>query len=124
MTTTTRFAFVVEYVADVSAAKRYYVDVLGLEVERDNPAFVQFRDSAGAGFAIAGDQPLGGRDERELYWAVDAAEAAFDELSGNAEISLPLKQMPFGKVFGVKGPAGQSHYLIEFAQNRPSQRVG
>jgi hypothetical protein len=29
--------------------------------------------------------------------------------------------MPFGKVFGVKGPAGQPRYLLELAQDRPSQ---
>ena len=102
-------------------AKRFEVRIR--TVERDSPTFVQFKDANGARFAIASDKPLGVGGERELYWVVDDAEAAFDELAGKAEINLPLKQMPFGKVFGAKGPAVQPRYLIEFAQNRPGQRV-
>jgi hypothetical protein len=57
----------------------------------------------------------------EVYWVVEDAEAAFKELSQKGEISLPLKQMPFGKVFGIQDPSGQPQYLIEFAKVRPSQ---
>jgi extradiol dioxygenase family protein len=38
----TRFGFAIEYVEDIEAAKRFYVDVLGLEVQREAPQFVQF----------------------------------------------------------------------------------
>jgi catechol 2,3-dioxygenase-like lactoylglutathione lyase family enzyme len=123
MTTKPQFGFALEYVSDIEAVKRFYVDVLGLEVEREAPTFVQFKDRAGDNFAIASDEALGGTRELELYWLVDDAEAAFAELSSKAEVSLPLKQMPFGKVFGVRDPAGQPRYLIELAQNRPSRRV-
>lgn len=123
MSTRARFGFVLEYVSDVEAAKRFYVDVLGLAVERVHPTFVQLRDPAGARFAIASDESLTGKDERELYWVVDDAEAAFAELSRKAEVSLALTQKPFGKVFGVTGPTGQPHFLIEFARERPSQQV-
>jgi catechol 2,3-dioxygenase-like lactoylglutathione lyase family enzyme len=123
MTGKPQFGFIVEYVPDIEAAKRFCVDVLGLEVEREHPTFVQFRDQAGATFAIASDEPLGGSGEPELYWLVDDAESAFDALSRKAEVSLPLKQMPYGKVFGIKDPAGQPHYLLEFARDRPSRRV-
>jgi catechol 2,3-dioxygenase-like lactoylglutathione lyase family enzyme len=118
-----RFAFPVEYVADLEAAQRFYIDVLGLEVERDSPTFVQFKDQAGHYYAIATDEPLSGHRELELYWLVDDAEAAFAELSRKGVVSLPLKQMPFGEVFGVKDPDGQPQYLLELAQNRPSRRV-
>lgn len=40
MTATPRFGFALEYVTDVEAVKRFYVDVLGLEVEREHPTFV------------------------------------------------------------------------------------
>ena len=118
-----RFGFTLEYVSDIEAAKRFFVDVLGLEVERVHPTFVQFRDRDGATFAISSEEPMGGRDNRELYWLVDDAETAFRDLSQRAEVCLPLKQMPFGKVFGIKDPAGQPHYLVEFVQNRPSRPV-
>lgn len=122
MTGTPRFAFALEYVSDLEAAKRFYVDVLGLEVEREAPVFIQFKDQAGARFAIASDAPLSGERGLELYWRVDDAEAAFRELAPKAEVGLSLTQMPFGTVFGLKDPAGQPQYLVEFAQNRPSER--
>ncbi len=123
MTIKPRFGFALENVPDIEAAKRFYVEVLGLEVERDHPTFVQFKEQAGARFAIASDESLSGRHEPELYWLVDDAETAFRELSQKAEITFPLKQMPFGKVFGIKDPLGQPRYLMEVAQDRPSRQV-
>lgn len=123
MAITSRFAFALEYVTDVEAVKRFYVDVLGLEVEREHPTFVQFKDQAGVNYAIASDESLGGSNELELYWLVDDVEAAYRELSGKVEVSVPLRQLPYGKVFGIKDPSGQPHYLLEFARDRPSQRV-
>ena len=123
MTIKPQFGFALEYVSDIEAVKRFYVDVLGLEVEREHPVFVQFKDPAGSHFAIASDESLSGSRDLELYWLVEDAEAAFRELSPRAEVSRPLEQMPFGKVFGLKDPAGQPRYLIELAQNRPSRRV-
>ena len=115
-----RFAFALEYVPNVEPVKRFCTDVLGLEVEREAPTFVQFRH---AGFALTSDESMDGSRDPELWWLVDDAEAAFGELSRRAEVSMPLRQMPFGKCFGIKDPAGQPHYLLELAQNRPSQPV-
>jgi catechol 2,3-dioxygenase-like lactoylglutathione lyase family enzyme len=118
MSTAPRFGFALEYVEDVEAARRFYVDVLGLAVERTHPTFIQFDR-----FAIASDERLGGRDEPELYWLIDDAEAAFRELSQKADVTLPLTEKPFGKVFAIKGPTGRPCYLLELAGNRPSQAV-
>lgn len=118
MSSKPRFGFVVEYVSDIEASKRFYVDVLGLEVERHHPAFVQFET-----FAIASDEPMAESGEPELYWLVTDAEAAYQELSGEVEVSLPPTQKPFGKVFGVKDPDGRPRYLLELAKDRPSQRA-
>jgi len=115
---TPRFGFVLEYVSDIETAKQFYVEVMGLEVERDHPTFVQFNS-----FAIASDQPLGRTGEPELYWLVDDAEAAFSELSAKAEVSMPLKQLPFGKVFAINDPKGRQWFLVELARDRPSQAV-
>ena len=111
-----KFGFIVEYVTDIESAKRFYVETLGLEVERYHPTFVQFDR-----FAIASDESMSDAREPEVYWLVDNAEAAFSEFSSKAEISLPLKQMPFGKVFAIKDPNGRPRYLVELSQNRPSQ---
>ncbi len=120
-----RFGFPLEYVSDVETAKPFFVDVLGLEVERDHPTFVQFKAGDGARYAIASDQPMdpAAAARTELWWVVDDAEAAFREMSSRAEVSLPLRQMPFGTCFGIKDPAGQVHYVLEFAPARPSREL-
>jgi catechol 2,3-dioxygenase-like lactoylglutathione lyase family enzyme len=118
MTNRPRFGFVVEYVTDIEAAKDIYVNVLGLEVERYSPMYIQFEH-----FAIASDESMSGNRERELYWLVEDAEAALRDLSGKADVSMPLKQMPFGKVFGIKNLDGQPLYLLELSKDRPSQVV-
>jgi len=123
MTSTPRFGFALEYVSDIEATKQFYVDVLGMRVEREHPVFVQFTDQGGASYAIASDEAMSTDAELELYWLVDDAEATFKDVSGKADIAMPVTQKPFGKVFAVKDPAGQVRYLIELAQNRPSQRV-
>ena len=114
-----RFGFVVEYVKDVAAARRFYVEVLGLRVEREHPAYVQFEH-----FAVAGDAPMAGGGEPELYWLVDDAERALRELPPGTEVSLPLTQVPFGRVFAVRDPDGQPCHLLELAARRPSTAVG
>ena len=117
MSAPTEFGFVVQYVKDIAAARRFYESTLGLRVQRSHPTFVQFDK-----FAIASDQPMAGKGEPELYWLVENAEAAFAALSGKAEVCLPLKQQPFGKVFGIRDPDGQPRYLLELAKNRPSRQ--
>lgn len=114
-----RFGFVVEYVKDIQAAKRFYEDVMGLKAERVHPTYVQFEH-----FAIASDAPMaGGGGAREIYWLVPDAERAFRALSAVAEIVLPLEQRPFGTVFGVSDPDGQPQFLLQLAVNRPSRPV-
>jgi predicted enzyme related to lactoylglutathione lyase len=114
-----KFGFVLYYVDDIEAAKRFYVEVLGLQVQRYAPTFVQFEN-----FAIASDEAMNDSRAPEVYWVVPDAEAALAELAHGAEIDMPLREMPFGKVFAVKDPAGHSLYLLEFARNRPSQPAG
>jgi len=123
MAVSPRFGFVVEYVADMDAARRFFVEVLGLTIEREHPTFVQFVDPAGVRCAIASDEPLEPGNQRELYWLVADAEAAYRELAQRALIRVPLKTMPYGQVFGVQNPVGQVHYLLELAANRPSRPV-
>jgi predicted enzyme related to lactoylglutathione lyase len=112
------FGFALEYVKDIEAAKRFYVDVVGLKAERVHPRFVQF-----PGFAISSDEAMSGGKERELYWLVDDAADAFVQMSKHSEVTMPVKQMPFGKVFGIKGAAGQPLYVCQLAADRPSQKA-
>lgn len=116
MTQPPRFGFAIHYVTDIQAARRFYNETLGLKLERQAPTFVQF-----GSFAIASDESMTGKRETELYWLVDDAERALGELSSQTKVTMPLKQLPFGKVFGVKDPSGNTCYLLELAANRPSK---
>jgi predicted enzyme related to lactoylglutathione lyase len=118
MTDTPEFGFIIEYVTDIEAARRFYVDVIGLEVQRVSPVFIQFEH-----FAIASDASMSGTRDPEVYWLVDDVAAAFADLSPKTEITMPLKALPFGQVFGIKGPSGKPLYLLEFSKDRPSQAV-
>jgi predicted enzyme related to lactoylglutathione lyase len=124
-TTKARFGFPLEYVSDIDDAKRFFVDVLGLELERDHPTFAQFKAGDGASYAIATDERMDGEQSGppELWWVVEDADAAFKEMSRQARVSMPPRQMPFGKCFGIEDPAGQVHYLLEFAAERPGQQI-
>jgi catechol 2,3-dioxygenase-like lactoylglutathione lyase family enzyme len=123
--TSASFGFALEYVTDVPATRNFFVNVLGLKVERDHPTFVQFADAGGASYAIASDERMDPSQNGvpELWWVVPDAQAAFDDMSRTSEVSMQLRQMPFGMCFGIKDPAGQVHYVLEFAQQRPSQAV-
>jgi catechol 2,3-dioxygenase-like lactoylglutathione lyase family enzyme len=118
MSNAPKFGFIVEYVKDIEVAKHFYVDVMGLQIQRFHPTFVQFET-----FAIASDAPMGGEAEQELYWLVDDAERAFKDFSSKAEISLSLQQTPFGKVFGIRDQDRRPRYLLELTKDRPSQSV-
>ncbi len=118
MTIKPDFGFLLEYVSDIESAKRFYVDVVGLQAERVHPTFVQFHN-----FAIASDASLTGTREPEVYWLVKDAEAALKELSPKSKVVIPLKEMPFGKVFAIQDPTGRPLFLLEFARTRPSQAV-
>lgn len=115
-----RFGFVLESVKDIEAAKQFYTEVLGLEMERYHPTFVQFKN-----FAIGSDPANSerGNKELEMYWLVDDVEAAYQELSKQGQTTTPIKDMPYGRLFGIKDPAGRPSFLIEFARERPSKPV-
>ena len=116
--TQAKFGFAIHYVTDIQAARRFYSEILGLKVERQAPTFVQF-----GSFAIASDDSMTGKRDTELYFLVDDAELALRELSMQTKVTMPLKQQPFGKVFGVQDPAGNTCYLLELAASRPSKTV-
>jgi len=116
MATHARFGFAVANVKDVQKAKRFYTEVLGLKVQREAPAFVQFES-----FAIASDGPITPGASTELYWLVDDAEAARTELSNRGAVPGPIDTKPFGKLFSVTDPDGEPRWILELAAARPSK---
>lgn len=121
--TSPRFGFVLEYVPDVNAARAFYTGVLGLKVSRESPEFVQFADANGVGWAIASDASLSGEAKPETYWIVEDIAALERSLAGKVTVTHPLETRPFGQVLGIADLAGETQYLVEFAQERPSREV-
>ena len=114
-----KFAFILEYVSDINQARQFYEQVLGLQVERVSPAWIQFSDH----LAIGSDEAFTTQREPEVYYTVEDADASYRSLAAKCQVVLPLVQKPFGKVFGIQDPAGRPLYIVEFATNRPSQAV-
>ncbi len=118
-----RFGFILEYVPDIDEARRFFTSVMGLQIAREHPTFIQFSDNAGMSYAVSTDEPLGGTGAPEVYWVVDDVEESFARLSQAADVSMPLRKMPFGMVFAINDPNGQSHYFVQFARERPSRAM-
>lgn len=113
-----RFAFALSYVSDIEAARRFYVEVLGMDVRRSHPNYIEFDT-----FAIASDESMSGTRDTELYWLVDDIEAAYEWMSRRAPVGLPPTSMPFGRLFSVYDPDGRPRFVLELAKERPSQPV-
>lgn len=114
----TRFALAVRYVQDMPAARRFYVDVLGLKPEREHAAFIQFDH-----FALAADAPLGDDRAAELCWLVEDIDAAWAALQGQAPVRMALKDLPFGRIFCIQDADGHPVYVMQWAAQRPSHAV-
>jgi catechol 2,3-dioxygenase-like lactoylglutathione lyase family enzyme len=115
MSTHLRFGFAVNNVKDIAKAKRFYTEVLGLEIQREAPNFIQFEH-----FAIASDNPEA-TSPIELYWLVDDAEAARRDLSARGATCSAVDSKPFGKLFTLKDPERGERFVLEFAAARPSK---
>ncbi len=114
---TTGLNFVMLHVADVAAAKDFFIEKLDLEMETQLPDFVQFKQSGGNGAALG----IGKGDTTpdigtELWWYVENADEAFATLQQRgATVKEPLTNMPFGRTFSIEGPGGFVLYLLQLA---------
>lgn len=107
--------FVVVHVPAVAAVEAFYAETLGLAVADRNPAFLQLAPGGGATVAF-GEAP--GRDPIELWWYVNDAEAELARLEERGvPIVQPLVDMPFGRTFAIKDPAGTTLYFLQPARH-------
>lgn len=107
-------SFVLLHVPQVEAVLPFYTEKLGLEVDQQQEGFAQFKSGErGAVLALANGAGTG--DEgTEVWWFVDDANATHEALSGRGvEIATPPTDMPFGRTFTIKDPAGNRLYLLE-----------
>lgn len=106
--------FVLTHVPSIAEVVPFYTDIIGLEIEDQQPGFVQFKAGPGAAhFALS----EGEGEPIELWWFVSDAEAARASLaqSGADDVS-PIRDMPFGRVFTTRDPSGQTLYMLELRQ--------
>ncbi|MDB4973734.1 MAG: hypothetical protein JWN48_2075 [Myxococcaceae bacterium] len=115
MSTNPRFGFAVANVKDIVKAKRFYAEVLGLKIQREAPNYIQFEN-----FAIASDNP-DATSPLELYWLVEEAQAAHQELTARGATCSAVEAKPFGKVFSTQDPDGGERFVLELAAARPSK---
>jgi predicted enzyme related to lactoylglutathione lyase len=109
--------FVLAHVSDLATARAFYTEKLGLTIEAEQPGFVQFAQLGGKGawFALSAEDP----DARpfsdpELWWYVDDADAACATLKERGvEIAEQPHDMPFGRVFTIHDPAGNTLYMLQ-----------
>jgi predicted enzyme related to lactoylglutathione lyase len=110
----TNLDFVLLHVADLAAARAFYTEMFGLEVEDENAGFIQFRRPAGAMFALEADAAATAHAGVELWWEVENAEEAHAELTGKGVgVVGPLAERPFGRVFAIADPAGNTLNLMQ-----------
>lgn len=114
--------FIVRHVTDIAAARAFYTEKMGLEVDVEQPGFVQFKAPNGAPFAIslasadpvAAELPGGHSEPLELWWYVDDADTTYAELKDNGvEIVFPPKDMPFGRAFAIQDPTGAHCFILQ-----------
>ena len=114
--------FIVRHVTDIAAARAFYTEKMGLEIEAEQPGFVQFKSQEGAPFAIslasadpvAAALPGGQSEPLELWWYVDDADGAYAELKDRGvEIVFPPMDAPFGRAFAIKDAAGEYCFILQ-----------
>jgi predicted enzyme related to lactoylglutathione lyase len=104
--------FVLVHVDDVTAARAFYTEKLGLTVADEAPGFVQFAQPGGQGAAYALIER--GAEVPELWWDVENADEAYAELKRQGvELASGLEDRPFGRVFSIKDPAGNTLHLMQ-----------
>ena len=99
--------FVLLHVEDIAAARAFYTEKIGLTVKSETPNFVQFEADGAATFALSHAVQPTPTTTVELWWQVadvDATHAAL--VAQHVEITSEPHDLPFGRTFAVKDPAG------------------
>ena len=108
--------FVLAHVADLAMARAFYTEKLGLTIAAEQPGFVQFAQPGGKGawFALSEDANARPFSDPEFWWYVADADSACADLNERGvEIVEQPHDMPFGRVFTIHDPAGNTIYMLE-----------
>jgi predicted enzyme related to lactoylglutathione lyase len=107
--------FVLVQVPDAQAAREFYADKLGLQVEEHKGGFVQFQPrDGGAIFALEETPGAVPVQSVELWWQVDDTDRLYNTLQAQGvEIVSPPRDEPFGRALEVKDPAGHTVHMYQ-----------
>jgi predicted enzyme related to lactoylglutathione lyase len=107
---------VVMEVPSVAALRDFYVSTLGFGVELDGQQFIQLRRPGGDGASLALSESANARptSNPQIWWYVDDADATCAELAQRGvQIGEQPHDMPFGRVFTIHDPAGNTLYALQ-----------
>ena len=101
--------FILLHTTDIAKARAFYVDVLGMAVESETPAFLQVTGSSepGLSLALTAREPGVATAGRVLWWQVDDIEALRDRLAAaGVRITAEPQDEPFGRTLSFADPEG------------------
>jgi predicted enzyme related to lactoylglutathione lyase len=99
--------FILLYSSDIAKARAFYVDVLGMAVESESPAFLQMTASGepGLSLALTAREPDVATTGRVLWWQVDDIEALRARLAAaDVRITAEPQDEPFGRTLSFADP--------------------
>jgi predicted enzyme related to lactoylglutathione lyase len=103
-------------VPSIAALRDFYVNTLGFEMELDGQTFLQLRRPGADGASLALSESAAAKpvSNPQMWWYVDDADAASADLAQRGvEIGEQPHDMPFGRVFTIYDPAGNTLYLLQ-----------
>ncbi len=107
-------------VADIAAAERFYVDILGLQVDDSRshrPSFLLLRAANCMIILQEAPAPPDAGAAIELGFAVDDVDAIAQKLGDRATI----QQMGWGRAIETTGPAGARMNFYRLLQHPPTE---
>lgn len=108
--------FVVINVRDMATERDFYTEKLGLELEAQSPAFIQFKQGSagGATFALQASETPAPSAQTELWWFVDDVDKTYAELvARHVSVQTPPHDEPFGRAMSLQDPEGNIVNLLQ-----------
>ena len=109
----TNLDFIALHTHDLSAARRYYTEILGFETTPGPPTAAVFTHAGGAILAVREPLPHEAREHlgsgASIWFAVPDADAYHAQLTAaGAQVTQPPQDGPFGRMFSVRTPDGHA----------------
>lgn len=116
----THLDFIALHTQDLSAARRYYTEVLGFETIPGPPNAAVFMQAGGATLAVREPLPHETKDHFgtgvSVWLAIPDTDAYHAQITAaGAQITQPPQDGPFGRMFSVRTPDG---HALTFHQAR------